>query len=225
MSNEERKETREEGLAPVPPQEELLIAIERYLAAGVRLGTRVSNAYLQRRGFVFSVRPDGLRILNLRKIDERIRIAAKMIAMYDPEKVVAYSAKPYGFKPVEMFCRFVRCKAITGRFVPGTFTNPNLNHYIETDLLISTDPKADAQAIEEAARMGIPVIAFVDTDTPISYVDLIIPCNNKGRRSLALMYWLLARQVLRVRGELKENEDLPVSPEEFEVKVTVEGIS
>jgi len=103
--------------------------------------------------------------------------------------------------------------------------NPNLNHYIETDLLISTDPKADAQAIEEAARMGIPVIAFVDTDTPISYVDLIIPCNNKGRRSLALMYWLLARQVLRVRGELKENEDLPVSPEEFEVKVTVEGIS
>ncbi len=92
---EERKETREEGLAPVPPQEELLIAIERYLAAGVRLGTRVSNAYLQRRGgFVFSVRPDGLRILNLRKIDERIRIAAKMIAMYDPERVVAYSAKP-----------------------------------------------------------------------------------------------------------------------------------
>ncbi len=109
-----------------------------------------------------------------------------------------------------MFCKFVRCRAITGRFIPGTFTNPNLNHYIEADLLISTDPKADVQAIEEAATMGIPVIALMDTDTPISYVDLIIPCNNKGRRSLALIYWLLARQVLRVRGgELKENEDLP----------------
>ncbi len=124
-----------------------------------------------------------------------------------------------------MFCKFVRCRAITGRFIPGTFTNPNLNHYIEADLLISTDPKADAQAIEEAATMGIPVIALVDTDTPISYVDLIIPCNNKGRRSLALVYWLLARQVLRIRGELKENEDLPVPPEEFEVKVSLEGVT
>jgi len=218
-----KEKGREEGLAPVPSQEELLIDIEKYLAAGVRLGTRVSNSYMQRRGFVFSVRPDGLRIFNLKKIDERIMIAAKMISRYDPEKVIAYSAKPYGFKPTEMFCKFTRCRAINGRFIPGTFTNPMLNHYIEADLLISTDPKADVQAITEAAQVGIPVIALVDTDTPIDFIDLAIPCNNKGRRSLALVYWLLARQVLRVRGELKEDEDLPVPPEEFTVTVTSES--
>jgi small subunit ribosomal protein S2 len=222
MSKDYREGKETEGLAPVPSQEELLIAIEKYLAAGVRLGTRVSNSYMQGRGFIFSVRPDGLRIFNLKRIDERIMIAAKMISRYDPDRVIAYSAKPYGFKPTQMFCRFVKCRAINGRFIPGTFTNPMLNHYVEADLLVSTDPKADVQAIIEAAQVGIPVIALTDTDTPVDFVDLMVPCNNKGRRSLALVYWLLARQVLRIRGELKENEDLPVPPEEFSMTVTGE---
>lgn len=206
------------GVAPVP-EGEFLIPIEKYMAAGVRLGTRMSNKYLQKRGFIFTIRHDGLRIFNLKKIDERIRIAAKMIAMYEPDKVLAYSAKPYGWKPVQMFAKFTRCKVLTGRFIPGTFTNPSAPYYMEVDLLISTDPKADAQAISEASRMGIPVIALVDTDTPHEFIDLVIPCNNKGRKSIALIYWLLAKRVLIERGELKPTEDLPVSPEEFEVKI------
>ncbi len=215
-----------EEITPPAQQEELLVPIERYLTAGVRIGTRTSNKYLQKRGFIFTVRANGLRILNLRKIDERIRIAARMITMYEPEKVVAYSSKPYGMRPVEMFCKFVRCKAITGRFIPGTFTNPSLKSYTEAELLIVTDPKIDTQPISEAALIGIPVIALVDTDSPIEYVDLMIPCNNKGRRSLALIFWLLAREVLRIRGELKPDEDLPVPPEEFETRITsVEGLA
>ena len=202
--------------------EEFLIPIEKYLSAGVRLGTKISNLYLQKRGFIFTVRPDGLRIFNLKKIDERIRIAARFIAMYEPSKIVACSAKPYGWKPVQMFCKFVGCKAITGRFIPGTFTNPAAPYYMEADLVIVTDPKTDSQAISEAAKMGIPVVALVDTDSPHEFVDLIIPCNNKGRKSLALIYWLLARQVLRERGELPPDGDLPVPPEEFETKPTEE---
>ncbi len=207
-----------EGIAPVP-EGEFLVPIERYMAAGVRLGTKVSNKYLEKRGFIFAVRHDGLRIFDLRKIDERIRVAAKMIAMYEPSKVVVVSAKPYGWRPVQMFCKFTGCKPIIGRFIPGTFTNPRASYYTEADLLVVTDPKVDVQPITEAAALGIPIIALVDTDTPFHYIDLMIPCNNKGRRSLALIYWLLAKLVLIERGVLKPGEDLPVPPEEFETRV------
>lgn len=207
------------GIAPVP-EGEFLVPIEKYMAAGVRLGTRMSNKYLEKRGFIFGVRHDGLRIFDLRKIDERIRIAARMIARYEPSKVVVVSSKPYGWRPVQMFCKLTGCIPITGRFIPGTFTNPRASYYIEAELVMVTDPKVDVQPITEAAALGIPVIALIDTDSPIHYVDLIIPCNNKGRRSLALIYWLLAKQVLIERGTLKPGEELPVPPEEFEAKPT-----
>ena len=197
--------------------EELLIPKEVYLSHGVRIGAYVKTKTMEK--FIYKVRSDGLCILDLKKTDERIRIAAKMIARYEPSKVVVVCARPYGIKSVQMFCKFTGTIPITGRFLPGTFTNPSLPTYIEPDLLVATDPRIDRQAINEAAAMGIPVIALCSTDSYCSYVDLIIPVNNKGRKSLALVYWLLARQVLRERGELGPNEDLPVPPEAFEVKV------
>lgn len=200
-----------------------MIPVERYMAAAVRLGAKVSNDYLQKRGFIFAVRPDGLRIFNLKRIDERIRIAARMIARYPPNRVLAHSTKPYASRPIQMFCKFVGCIAVTGRLIPGTLTNPNLPTHMDVDLLIVADPKTDAQAVNEAAIMGIPVIALVDTDSDISYIDLAIPCNNKGRNSLAMVFWLLARQVLRERGELKPDQDLPVSWEEFRVPLAQQG--
>ncbi len=199
------------------PEESLLVPIEKYMAVGIRLGTKMSNKYLERRKFIFGVRPDGLRIFNLRKIDERIRVAARFIAMYDPNKVVVVSAKPHGWRPIEMFCKHVGCRSITGRFIPGTLTNPAAPYYIEADLLVSVDPKADAQAITEASKVGIPVIGLVDTDTPHEYVDLIIPCNNKGRKSIAFIFWLLTKLVLKERGLAEESEKVP-GPEEFEMK-------
>jgi small subunit ribosomal protein S2 len=200
-------------------QYEYLVPLEKYLSAGVRLGTRLSNKYLEDRGFIFAVRPDGLRIFDIKKIDERLKIAAKLIARYQPDRILVHTTRPYGFKPVQMFCKFVGCKALTGRFIPGTLTNPNLPHYQEADLLFVVDPRLDAQAVAEAAKMGIPVVALVDTDTPHQYIDFMIPCNNKGRKSLALIFWILARQVLRERGELKPDQDLPVPPEEFETRL------
>jgi len=200
--------------------EELLVPIEKYMAAGVRLGAKISNNYLIKRGFIFSVRPDGLRIFNLKKIDERIRIAAKMMTRYDPSKIVAHSVKPYGFKPMEMMCKFVGCKVVAGRFIPGSFTNPSLDNYMDAELLIIADPKTDIQSLKEAAATGIPVIGLVDTDNDPNYIDLMIPCNNKGRGSLALIFWLLTRQVLRERGEIPPTGDLPVPPDDFKAKAT-----
>ncbi|RLE82241.1 MAG: 30S ribosomal protein S2 [Thermoprotei archaeon] len=195
---------------------ELLVPLEKYLAAGVRIGTHIKNKFMEQ--FIYSVRPDGLFLLDVRKIDERIRIAAKFIAQYDPKDVVAVSARVYGQRPVSKFAEYTGVIAITGRFLPGIFTNPVLDNYIEAKLLIATDPRSDAQAIREAAIKGIPVIALCDTDNVCSYVDLVIPVNNKGKKSLALVYWLLARQVLRERGELKPDEDLPEGVEAFEAK-------
>jgi len=196
---------------------ELLIPLDKYLVAGVHIGTHICTKYMEE--FVYRVRPDGLYILDVSKIDERLRIAAKFIARFEPSKIVAVSARQYGQKPVQQFCKYTGCKPIIGRFIPGTFTNPRLEWYLEPDVVIITDPRADSQAVIEAAEMGIPTVAFADTDNRTEYLDLIIPANNKGRKSLALLYWLLARQVLRERGELKPTEDLPVPVEEFEAKV------
>ena len=200
-----------------PEGQDLLVPLETYLAAGVRIGTHIKTKVMER--FIYGVRPDGLYVINVRLLDERIRIAAKMIARYDPNTIVAVSARQYGYQPVKAFCSFTGAIPIVGRFVPGTFTNPSLPNYLEPSLLLVSDPRADSQAIDEAAEVGIPVIALCDTDNFCEYVDLIIPVNNKGRRSLALVYWLLARQVLRERGELGPDEDLPVPVEHFETKI------
>lgn len=213
MSNREKDSERKESTK----DEELLVPLEKYLAAGLRIGTHMKDKYMEQ--FIYGVRPDGLYLLDVRKIDERIRIAAKFIARYEPSKVVVVSARQYGQRPVLKFCEFTGAIPIVGRFLPGTFTNPALKNYLEPELLIVTDPRADSQAVSEAAIIGIPVIALCDTDNSCSYVDLVIPTNNKGRKALALIYWLLARQVLRERGELPPDGDLPVPPEEFEAKV------
>jgi len=197
--------------------EGLLIPIDKYLMAGVHIGTHIAVKHMMK--FVYRVRPDGLYIIDIRKTDERLKIAAKFISRYEPEKVLAVSVRQYGHKPVEMFAKLTRAQYITGRIIPGTLTNPRLEKYMEPDILIVTDPKADNQAIIEAAEVGIPVVAFCDTDSRTENIDLIIPANNKGRRSLALLYWLLTRQVLRERGELPSNGELQVPVEEFQTKV------
>jgi len=198
-------------------EEKLLVPREVYLTAGVRVGTHIKTKFMKE--FIYSIRPDGLALLDINKIDKRIRLAARLIANYEPQKVVVVSARQYGQKPVEKFCEYTRCRPIIGRFIPGTLTNPSLPDFIEADLLVITDPRADAQALSEAAQEGIPVIALCDTDSNCSFVDLIIPTNNKGRKALALIYWLLARQVLRERGEIPPDGDLPEPPEAFEAKV------
>ncbi len=193
-----------------------LVDFDTYLSSGVHIGTRQKTGAMA--PFIYRVRPDGLYVLDVRKTDERISAAGKFLARFDPQKVIVVSARQYGQRPAQRFGEVTRTRSVVGRFVPGTFTNPHYKGYIEPSVLIVTDPFADEQPLREAAQVGIPVIGLCDTDNETANVDLVIPTNNKGRKALALVYWLLARQVLRERGELAPDAPFEVQVEEFETK-------
>ena len=199
------------------PQLNLLVPLEVYLQAGVHIGTHSCTKHMEK--FVFKVRPDGLYILDVRKTDERLRIAGKFLARFEPDRVMVVSTKQYGYRPVLRFAEFTGAKPVVERFIPGTLTNPRLEWYYEPDVVVLSDPRVDSQALDEAIEVGIPVVAFASTDNKLTGVDLVIPANNKGRKALALLFWILARQVLRERGVLGPEEDLPVPYEDFETKV------
>lgn len=196
---------------------ELLVPIDKYLSAGVHIGTHICTKFME--PYVYRVRSDGVYILDVKKIDEKLRTAGRFLARYDPTKIAVISVRLYGFKPVQKTCQYLTCKPFTGRFLPGTFTNPSLKWYFEPEVVVLTDPRADSQALKEASEIGLPVVAFADTDNRTEYIDLVIPGNNKGRKSIALLYWILTRQVLRERGGIPPNADLPEPPSEFETPV------
>jgi len=178
---------------------ESIIPQDEYLTAGIHIGTQQKTKEMMR--FVYRVRTDGLYVLDIQATDQRIRLAAKMLAKYDPSRILIVSARQYGHYPSEMFAKATGARAITGRFIPGTLTNPKLHIYVEPDILIVTDPSGDLQAVSEAVNVGIPVIGLCDTNNSTSNVDFVIPTNNKGRKALALIYWLLAKKNLEERGD------------------------
>lgn len=196
---------------------ELLLPLDVLLSAGIHIGTKIKTNDME--PFIFRVRPDGLFVLDIKKTDERLRLVGKFIAQFDPSKVVVVSARLYGRTPVQRFCKLTGTIPIVGRFLPGLFSNPLFRHHLEPQLVIVTDPKVDKQTVKEASSGGIPVIALCDADDAFSNVDLIIPTNNKGRKALATIYWLLARQVLREKRVIPQDGDLPVKVDDFETKL------
>lgn len=191
---------------------ESLIPVDEYLAAGVHIGTQQKTKDMAK--FIYLVRTDGLYVLDVQATDQRIRAAAKFISRYEPSKVLVVSARQYGQQPTEMFAKAIGAKAIIGRFIPGTLTNPAYQDYTESDVLIVIDPIGDAQAITEARSVGIPTVGMCDTNNMTSNIDLIIPTNNKGRKALAIVYWLLARETLKEKGE-----PFDYSAEDFEAEL------
>jgi small subunit ribosomal protein S2 len=184
----------------VMPDEEadLLIPVEDYLASGVHIGTQQKTADMER--FIHRVRTDGLYVLDVSMTDQRIRTAADFLANYDPQQILIASSRQYGRFPAEKFAEAVGARARTGRFIPGTLTNPEYDGYIEPDVVVVTDPIGDSQAVKEAITVGIPVIAMCDSNNQTSNVDLVVPTNNKGRKALSVVYWLLANETLDRRG-------------------------
>ncbi|WP_226012681.1 30S ribosomal protein S2 [Halomicrobium salinisoli] len=184
----------------VMPDDEadLLIPVEEYLGAGVHIGTQQKTKDMER--FIHRVRTDGLYVLDVSMTDQRIRTAADFLENYDPEQILVASSRQYGRFPAEKFADAVGARARTGRFIPGTLTNPDYDGYIEPDVVVVTDPIGDAQAVKEAITVGIPVIAMCDSNNTTSNVDLVVPTNNKGRKALSVVYWLLANETLDRRG-------------------------
>ena len=227
MSEEEKKEKKKEEIkeetkeeAEVAAEEELLLPRDTLLSAGIHIGTRMRTKDME--SFIYRVRPDGLFVLDVKKTDERIRATAKFLARFEPSKVAAVAARLYGRDPVQKFCEVTKATPIVGRFIPGMLSNPLYPNRVEPSVVIVSDPRADAQAVREASTIGIPVIALCSTDNEFSEVDLVIPTNNKGRRALAVIYWLLARQILRERGEITPDGEISASIDDFEVKLAKE---
>jgi small subunit ribosomal protein S2 len=194
--------------------DDLLVPEENYLTSGVHIGTQQKSADMK--GFIFKVRNDGLYVLDVKKTDERIKVAAKFLAQFEPGKILVVSTRQYGQKPAKVFARAIGTKVFAGRFVPGTMTNPNLPQFVEPDVLLATDPAADEQSLREALNIGIPIAALCDANNETRNVDIVIPTNNKGRRALAMIYWLLAREILKARGTILGNEDYRLTIEDFE---------
>jgi len=199
-----------------------LVPADVYLKAGVHIGTRFKSGDMLR--YIYKQRRDGLKVMDIATFDERLRIAANFIAQFAPARIAVISRKLYGQKPVQEFSESIGARAFVDRFVPGIFTNPEGKEFVEPQLIIANDPGADAQAISEATVMKKPVIAFCNTDSSLKNVDLAIPMNNKGRKSLALAYWILAREVLLLRDKIKSPAEFTKKVEDFEY-VLKEGAS
>jgi len=183
----------------VNSEEGLLVPLDDYLSNGIHVGLKYRTSDM--RPFIYKIRPDKLCVFDVKKIDDRIRVAAAFLSRCDPKEMMLVSNRVYGRRSIKKFAEYVGAKAFTDRFVSGTLTNPNIETYAEPKLIIITDPNADQQAIKEAVISGIPIIAICDTNTRLKNIDLVIPANNKGKNSLALIYWILTKEILKAQGK------------------------
>lgn len=191
--------------------EKLLTERKNYLAYGVYIGGK--NVSKDMKEFVYKIRPDGLVILNVRKTDKRIRVAAKFIARH--KNILIASRRRFAFKLIEKFGEIIGAKVSIGRFLPGTLTNPNSENYFEAEVLLITDPEADKRALEEAVKARVPIVAICNSSNETKNVDLVIPSNNRSRKPLALILFLLAREILKERGEIKNYDEFKYKIEDF----------
>ena len=219
-ADEEFEDDSEAAAKQDGPVEELLLPRDTLLSAGIHIGTRMKT--LDMASFIYRVRPDGLFVLDVKKADDRIRTAAKFLARYEKSKVAVAATRLYAHEPVKKFCEVTGSTPIIGRFIPGQLSNPHYSRRVDPEVIVVSDPRADAQAVKEASKVGIPIVALCSTDNEFTGVDFVIPTNNKGRRALAVIFWLLARQILRERGELGADKEPMFTIEDFEAKVTRE---
>ena len=190
---------------------------DTYLTSGVHIGTQQKSASMK--PFIYKVRTDGLYVLDVKQTDTRLRVAAKFLAKYPPERILIVAARQYGQKPAKLFAQAIGAQVFAGRFVPGTMTNPKLMQYTEPSIVLVTDPAADQQALREAMNIGVPVVGLCDANNDTRFVDLVVPTNNKGRRALATIYWLLTREVLKARGTLEGDEAFTPTVDDYEAQL------
>ncbi len=194
-------------------QQEFLVPLDLYLKVGLHIGTKFRTKYME--PFIYRVRPDGLAVLNVQKIDRRIDVAAKFLAQYSPEEILIVCRRENGWRAAKLFSKLTGIRVFTGRYPPGLLTNLVLENFTETKIMLVTDPWPDKNAVTDAVRVGVPIIALCDTNNTANNVDLIVPCNNKGKKSLGLIFWIIAKEYLKHRGVIKKDEDLKVTVDDF----------
>lgn len=186
-------------------ENEMLVPVDQYLKAGIHIGTKFKTKYMA--NFIYKTRPDGLYVLNLEKIDQRIGMLAKFLAQYNPEDILIVSRRENGWRPVKVFAKHTGVKFFAGRYPPGIMTNTALENFMEPKVMLVTDSWPDRNAVKDAAKIGIPVIGLCDTNNETNGLDLVIPCNNKGKKSLSLLFWILTREFLKAKGMIQKDED------------------
>jgi len=194
-------------------EEQFLVPQDEYLKAGIHIGTKLKTKYME--AFIYKTRPDGLSVLNLQKINERIGLAVNILAQYSPEDIIVVSRRENGWKAVRLFGKITGIRVFAGRYPPGILTNPALEEFLEAKLLLATDAWPDRNAINDSVKIGIPVIALCDTNNQSNNIDLVVPCNNKGKKSLGLIFYILAKEYLKKRGIIKSDNDFREKPEDF----------
>jgi small subunit ribosomal protein S2 len=224
MMNEKQNEKEMDFEEPIDGQEiqavpeetsdsTLLVPTEKYLKSGLHIGTKFKTKFMEQ--FIYKIRPDGLCVLNLKKIDERILVCANFLSQYDPKDIIVVSRRENGWRSVKMFGRLTGVRVFAGRYPPGILTNNALSNFIEAKVALVTDPWPDRNLVDDAKRIGLPVIALCDTNNPCNNIDLVIPCNNKGKKSLGLFFWILAKLFLQKKGLLPIGAELKETPEDF----------
>ena len=195
------------------PEEKFLIEKESYLKAGIHIGTKFKTKYMAR--FIYKTRPDGLSVLNLQKINDRIKIAATFFSQYEPEEILMVSRRENGWKPLKLFGKLTGVKFFAGRYPPGILTNPELENYMEVKVLFVVDPWPDRNVVNDAMRIGVPIAALCDTNNQSNKIDLVIPCNNKGKKSLGLFFYILAKEFMKNKKIIKKDSDFKKTIDDF----------
>lgn len=199
--------------APQEAEQNLLVANDIYLKAGIHIGTKFKTKDMKK--FIYKTRNDGLSVLNLEVIDERIKLTANFLANYAPEEILFVSRREGSFKALKLMKKLVGFNAFAGRYPPGVLTNPALENFIEPRVVVVSDPWADQSTVKDTTLAGITLLGFCDTNNLVNDLDLILPCNNKGKKSLGLIYYLLTREYMIKRGMIKNAEEFSASIEDF----------
>jgi small subunit ribosomal protein S2 len=181
-----------------------LVPVDDYLTAGVHIGTKYKNGFTDK--FIQRARADGLKILNTEDVDKRLKVLINLLSKYDPSEFVIMGRRENAKKPLQMFAKLVGCDIFTGRYLPGKLTNVALEDYKEYKLVIVCDPLTDKNILNEAFEQGNFTVGFCDTNNRTSKLDLVVPINNKGKKSLGLAFMLLAKHYLANKGVIKEKD-------------------
>ena len=194
-------------------EQQFLVPLDKYLKVGLHIGTKFRTKYMEQ--FIYKVRPDGLAVLNIQKIDERIKLATNFLSQYAPEDILIVCRRDSGHQAVDLFSKLTGIRVIKGRYPPGMLTNSQLEIFTETKLLLVVDPWPDKNAVLDAVKVGIPIIALCDTNNESNFIDLVVPCNNKGKKSLGLMFYILAKEYMKNRGLIGNDSELKATLDDF----------